>query len=119
MTKIIKMKNLLKCVFTAFGLIHATSCSKLTTDKQAIYKYIPKAATPISDAATLGGTTKGTMLAGKTYTVNCDVYVNAGDTLLIQPGVRVNFNGGAGIIVIGAFFSLGTKDAPIWLSVAG
>ena len=113
------MKKIINFVTAAVVLISAVSCSKLTNDKQEIYKYIPKPATPISDAAPLCGTIKGTMLAGKTYTVNCDVYVNVDDTLIIQPGVRVNFANGAGIIVRGTFFSLGTKAAPVWLSVAG
>ncbi len=118
MNKIIMMKNVLQVIISCIVLLTAVSCNKLTVDKHNIYKYIPKPATPISDATPLCGTIKGTMLAGKTYTVNCDVYVNVGDTLIIQPGVRVNFNQGTGIIVRGAFFSLGTKDAPIWLSVA-
>ena len=98
------MNKIINYVIAAVVLVSAVSCSKLTTDKQDIYKYIPKPATPISDAAPLCGTIKGTMLAGKTYTVNCDVYVNVDDTLIIQPGVRVNFANGAGIIVRGTFF---------------
>ena len=59
------------------------------------------------------------MLAGKTYTINCDVTVNAGDSLIIQPGVHLIFNNQAGLIVKGNLFSLGTKSAPIWMTVAG
>ena len=114
------MKNILvPCIALALFLIGATSCTKMAIDKQDIYKYILPPAQPISDAAPLCGIIKGTMLAGKTYTVSCDVYVKAGDTLTIQPGVTVNFTNGAGIIVKGAFFSLGTQSAPIWLTVTG
>ena len=94
------------------------SCKKAQTDKRDLYTYIPAPAKPISDAAPLCGNVTGTMLAGKTYTVNCDIYVQPNDTLTIQPGVKVNFNNGAGIIVKGSFFSLGTKDEPIFLTVA-
>ncbi|KAI9437827.1 hypothetical protein F5148DRAFT_1294118 [Russula earlei] len=59
------------------------------------------------------------MLAGKTYTVSCDIYVNAGDSLVIQPGVHVIFQNQSGLIVKGNLFSLGTSDNPIYLTVAG
>ncbi len=96
-----------------------SSCKKLAEDKRDLYVYVPAPANPISDAAPLCGNITGTMLSGKTYTVGCDIYVQPTDTLIIQPGARVNFTNGAGIIVKGSFFSLGTKDNPIWLTVAG
>jgi len=114
------MKKIFKpFLFLVIATAIFTSCKKAATDKRDLYVYVPTPASPISDAAPLCGNVTGTMLAGKTYTVNCDIYIQVGDTLTIQPGVRVNFNNGAGIIVKGSFFSLGTKTDPIYLTVAG
>jgi hypothetical protein len=113
------MKNILTILllFTAYLLLNG--CKKLSSYNNDIYKYVPPPAKPISDATPLCGSISGTMLAGKTYTVASDIYINPGDSLIIQPGVRVNFTNSAGIIVQGNFFSLGTKDNPIYLSVTG
>jgi hypothetical protein len=113
MKKILQAACILSILFTC-----CIACKKRDDDRE-LYKYIPAPASPISDAAPLCGNVKGTMLSGKTYTVNCDIYVQAGDTLTIQPGAKVYFNNGAGVVVKGSFFSLGTKDQPIYLTVAG
>lgn len=114
------MKNILTSILLLVVLATTMGgCKKLSDDNSDIYKYVPPPAQPISDATPLCGSVSGTMLAGKTYTVGCDVYVNPGDSLIIQPGVRVNFTNNAGIYVQGNFFSLGTKDQPIYFSVAG
>jgi hypothetical protein len=114
------MKKILSPVLLlVLAAILLSSCKKWSTDKRDLYVYVPTPANPISDAAPLCGNVKGTMLTGKTYTVGCDIYIQATDSLIIQPGVRVNFTNGAGIIVKGSFFSLGTKDEPVWLTVAG
>ncbi len=94
-----------------------SSCRKWSDEKLDILGGKTEVAQPISDAAPLCGAIKGTMLAGKTYTINCDIRVNAGDTLIIQPGVRVNVKNRAGIFVQGSLLSLGTKSNPIWLTV--
>ncbi|MBC7721467.1 MAG: hypothetical protein H7068_05540 [Pedobacter sp.] len=98
-----------------------SGCKKMAEETQDIYKYTPQPAEPLSDTNIPCTSTsiKGTMLTGKTYTISCDKYVNAGDTLTIQPGVKVNFLNGAGIIVSGSFFSLGTKEQPNYLTVDG
>jgi len=62
------------------------------------------------------GTYKGTMLANQTYTVSGDITINAGDTLLIQKGVKINMTNGANFIVNGDLISLGTKDAPVTIT---
>jgi len=62
------------------------------------------------------GTYKGTMLANQTYTLSGDITINAGDTLLIQKGVKINMTNGANIIVNGDLISLGTKDAPVTIT---
>ncbi|MBX9735189.1 MAG: hypothetical protein K2X37_14125 [Chitinophagaceae bacterium] len=113
------MKNYSKLWLFVAVVATLSSCSKLSDDNNDIYKYIPPPAVPISDAAPLCGSIKGRMLTGKTYTVGCDVFVNEGDSLIIEPGVRVNFTNSAGLIVKGNFFSLGTKENPIWLTVSG
>jgi hypothetical protein len=111
--------NLIVFTLLAGILIAGGSCRKLSTDKRDIYTYTPPPAQPISDAAPLCGSIKGRMLAGKTYIVGCDVYINPGDSLIIEPGVRVNFTNGAGLIVQGNLFSLGTQANPVYLSVDG
>jgi hypothetical protein len=114
------MKNIFKIsTMLATVIFVSASCKKLSTDNRNIYTYTPPPALPISDAAPLCGSIKGTMLSGKTYTVSCDVYINPGDSLFIEPGVRVNFTNGAGMIVQGNLFSLGTQANPVYLSVAG
>ncbi|NCD70010.1 hypothetical protein [Mucilaginibacter agri] len=73
---------------------------------------------------TLSGTVKGTMLAGKTYYVKSDVTVNDGDTLMMQSGVHLIILGDGAtpasspeIFMHGTFISLGTKDAPNYITV--
>jgi len=76
-------------------------------------------ASPINDSLPLAGPYKGTMLAGKTYTVARDIFVNEGDTLTIQEGVTVKFTGRYGLGVKGSLICLGTKDQPIHFTYAG
>ncbi len=92
-------------------------CQKLAEEKLSIAQPIVQVAQPISDAAPLCGAIKGTMLAGKTYTIGCDVTINATDTLTIQPGVHINVKNKSGLFVLGSLLSLGTKDAPIFITV--
>ena len=98
------------------------SCSKADETKD-LWEAVITPASPISESTPLTGAVKGTMLAGKTYTVSGDIFVNAGDTLVIQPGVIVNFTGTAGVPVglgvKGTLLSLGTKEAPITLTYPG
>ncbi len=68
----------------------------------------------ISDTLS-GGTVKGTMISGKTYTIKRDLTVNAGDTLLLQPGVTIKMGRGKTILVKGVFISLGTKALPNYI----
>lgn len=97
-------------------IVLAGSCKKWSTEKLHIDAGVVLAAQPISDAAPLCGAYHGTMLAGKTYTIGCDFLVKAGDTLTIQPGVHINVTNHSGIFVQGALVSLGTKDAPVWIT---
>jgi len=92
-----------------------SSCKK-TDDTFTVSRHESTAGAPVSDAAPLCGTIKGTMLTGKTYTIGCDVTVNKGDTLLLQPGVTIKVNPNVAIIVKGTFISLGTQAQPNWIS---
>ncbi len=66
---------------------------------------------------TLSGSVKGTMQAGKTYYFKDQVTINAGDTLIMQSGVKLlALAPAAQLIVKGAFASLGTKANPNWIT---
>ena len=73
----------------AILIVGMVSCKK-TEETKDLWKAVITPASPISESAPLSGTLKGTMLAGKTYTVVGDIFVNSGDTLIIEPGVTVN-----------------------------
>jgi len=107
-----RIKNLLPAIL----LIAFAGCKKWD-ESLSLATPVVKAAQPISDAAPLCGPIKGTMLTGKTYTISCDVIVNPGDTLMIQPGVHINVTHKAGIFVQGSLISLGTKANPNWITV--
>ncbi|MDB5273565.1 MAG: hypothetical protein JWO58_1932 [Chitinophagaceae bacterium] len=66
---------------------------------------------------TLSGSVKGTMLANKTYYFATPVTINAGDTLVMQSGVKLlSLNPAAQLIVKGSFVSLGTQGNPNWIT---
>jgi hypothetical protein len=98
------------------------SCKK-TSDYKNLSKAVVPISSPISDAGCLipeaGATSvaiKGTMLAGKTYSICGNVLINKYDTLIIQPGVTINFKGNYGIGVHGTLISLGTKTQPVYFT---
>jgi hypothetical protein len=97
--------------------VFIASCKKWSAEKLNLAAAEIPVAQPISDAAPLCGSIKGTMLTGKTYTVGCDVTINAGDTLTIQPGVHINVRNKAGIFVQGSLVSLGTKTDQVFITV--
>ncbi|MBV9988317.1 MAG: hypothetical protein JO301_11600 [Chitinophagaceae bacterium] len=104
------------CLFATMAM--TASCKKLADDKD-LWQAVIVPASPVSDAAPLCGTIKGTMLSGKTYTIGCNVMINDGDTLTIQEGVTINFTGNYGIGVKGTLLCLGTKERPNWITYAG
>ena len=87
-----------------------TSC----TEKAVISTPPVTVGATVSDTLS-GGTVKGTMASGKTYTIKRDLTVNAGDTLLLQPGVTLKIARGKTILVKGAFISLGTQTSPNYI----
>src|ERR1700749_2147752 len=103
----------LQIISLCVALFALASCSK-KTDTAVVSTPLLQVGKSISNTAPLpAGAYKGTMLAGQTYTVTGDITINAGDTLLIQKGVKVNMTNGANIIVNGDLISLGTSDAPV------
>lgn len=104
-------------IFPVLAVIATLTGCKKWDEKLNLAPAVVQVAQPISDAAPLCGAIKGTMLTGKTYTIGCDVTVNPGDTLTIQPGVHVNVTNKSGIFVKGTMLSLGSKAAPITITV--
>lgn len=121
------MNQYLKFIAAIFSTAFIFSSCQKISDTKNLWAAVHAPASPISDAGVLSGPIKGTMLAGKTYTVGADIMVNAGDTLAIEPGVTVNFTGDTkatpfvpvGLGVKGTLLSLGTKERPILFTYPG
>ena len=96
-----------------------TGCNKWAEDQANIYKYVIPPGKTVSPSTPLNGSIKGVMLAGNTYTIDSTVYVNKGDTLVIQQGVTLNFLNSSGLVVRGILVSLGTKQQPNFMTVPG
>ena len=112
------------CLFIGCALMMA-SCKKAVENKD-LWKAVVAPASPISDATCLKGAIKGTMLAGKVYSVCGDIFVNQDDTLEIQEGVTINFgvdptagNAPTGLGVKGTLLCLGTPEHPILITYPG
>jgi hypothetical protein len=116
------MKSI-KIFFSFCSLVFLSSACKKTDESKDLSAAVVYVAAPISETTCLTGAIKGTMLAGKTYSVCGDVFVNSGDTLTIQEGVTVNFTGTGGVPcglgVKGTLLCLGTKEKPIFLTFPG
>src|ERR1700761_228478 len=113
----------------ALSIIIVSGCKKWSGEHVDTYSYTTPAASPVSDKAPLScsgsGSTvvsvKGTMLTGKTYTVEdgCDLVINASDTLLMQPGVTLKMGLNTSLIALGTLVSNGSKDFPNFIGYAG
>ena len=108
------MKHLKITGLAILAVIAVASCKK--SDTSTVSQAQIQVGQAVSSANPLCGSIKGTMLTGQTYTISCDVTINAGDTLLIQKGVTVNVKNAAAIVVKGTLVSLGTKDAPVTIT---
>ncbi|HZY35536.1 MAG TPA: right-handed parallel beta-helix repeat-containing protein [Mucilaginibacter sp.] len=86
------------------------SCSK--KESTTIVIPPPPPSHPIN-SDTIGSFEKGTLLAGKTYTMNHDVYVNRGDTLLAQAGANIIVKNNSQFKIQGVFQSHGTSSNPV------
>lgn len=127
-------------LFTILGttVILFAACSK--SEDVRVTTTLPTAGSFINEGDTLnslngsdGRTIKGTLKQNGTYYLYSgagDAVINAGDTLMIQSGVNVLVIGPSsgsdaigtqghapGIVVKGTLISLGTKSAPVLLSV--
>jgi hypothetical protein len=103
-------------LMVSFLLSAVVGCKKLAEEKYDISKAVVNVSAPVSDAAPLCGSIKGTMITGKTYMIDgsCgDVTINKGDTLTIQAGVTINVTGNIAIVVRGVLLSLGTSSNPV------
>lgn len=92
------------------------SCKKTSNEIRNIYVPPVVVAHPVAPGD-ICGTISGTMTTGNTYNVICDITINAGDTLWLQPGVTVCVKNKSTIIVKGALISLGTQAQPNWFTV--
>ena len=107
----------MKTKIFSLGALALIACSFFTacTPETAIIA-TPPVIVPGAVSDTLsGGTVKGVMVSGKTYTIKRDLIVNAGDTLLLQAGVTLKIARGKTILVKGLFISLGTKALPNYI----
>jgi len=105
--------NLLFLFATGFYLILLSSCKK-------DYVLISPAKITVGQGVKPGnicGAVKGTMLSDSVYNVTCDIIINSGDTLLIQPGAKIYFTGNYNFWIHGNLLSLGTQAKPIWFTV--
>jgi len=121
----IMKKSLYIFLTLAITTVVFNACQKATDFKNLSVAVVP-ISSPISDVGCIvplpnatSASIKGTMLAGKTYNICGNVLVNLKDTLIIQPGVTINFNGNYGIGVHGTLISLGTKAAPVYFTSPG
>ncbi len=112
------LKPLRQLVLATLAAGALASCAKSNEDVQ-VSAPLFSVGKPVDNSAPLGGSIKGTMKQGLEFNVNADVYVNAGDTLVIQPGVKVNFLGNYNFVIKGTLLSLGSAANPIYFSVKG
>jgi hypothetical protein len=101
------------------ALLFFTGCKKKDSDTVKVSQPPQQVANPISNAAPLSGSIKGTMVASNTYTISNDVIINKGDTVWIQDDVTVYVAAKASFTVRGVLIALGTKSSPINITVPG
>ena len=100
-----------------------TGCKKDSPTAVTVSKALYQVGQTIS-SDTLAGAVKGTMKAGKTYYMKTNVIVNAGDTLLMQPGTKLiaigdglTVDSSPELTIKGTFLSLGTKDDQNYITI--
>ena len=136
------MKNIKSYLLFLSAALFFYSCSKSSNDQQIQISsqefhagtYVQNGDTLNSKNKSNGRAIKGTLKTGQTYYLASDyaaATINNGDTLVIQSGVKILVVGltsgptaigtqdhAPGIIVNGTLLSLGTKDAPVLITVA-
>jgi hypothetical protein len=113
-----KKSKILSCSLVLGAAIFFASCSK-SEEQVIVSEPLFQVGQSVSTSVPLAGPIKGTLLADQVYTVGGDVYINEGDTLVVQPGVHINFPGDMPycFVVKGTFLSLGTQEKPIYFTV--
>lgn len=114
-----KMEKTVSFALILSWVLIISGCNKWDEERENIYKYVVPTGKTVSPNIPLSGSIRGVMLAGNTYTVDSTVYVNKGDTLLIQAGVTINVLNGSGIVVRGVLASIGTQQNPNFFTVPG
>ena len=116
MKKPIKFNALAATVIAGLA-VTLFGCSK--SEDVQVSAPIFKVGAAISTKTPLAGVIKGTLLADSVYRVTDNVFINEGDTLLIQPGARIHFDGKGvwSFIVKGSLLSLGTQAKPVYFTV--
>lgn len=101
------MLTLLLC--TALVSLLVAACGDDTT----VNNPNDNAGAEIGERDSLSGAIKGTMKEGKTYYLVSDATVNAGDSLVIQPGAKLVDLNNHTLFVRGALLAHGTEDKMI------
>src|SRR5258708_39571549 len=116
----LKMKKISRPAGNRSFLFVAGFCSILLFSCQKDYVLISSAKITVGQGVKPGnicGAVKGTMLSDSVYNVTCDIIINSGDTLLIQPGAKIYFTGNYNFWIHGNLLSLGTQAKPIYFTV--
>jgi len=98
-------------------LLAATFSCKKSSDTTTISAPAYSVGKPITGDTLYTGSYKGYLQQGKTYYLDGNVTINATDTLVVQPGVKVYVLGNYGFIIKGALLSLGTSASPVWFTL--
>ena len=103
------------------AMLALTACHK--SEDVNVSAALVEASHPIT-SDTLSGAVAGTLLSGKTYYFSTDITINAGDTLLMQPGSKLIAIGDGKtpatspqITCNGSFVSLGTSSQQNYITV--
>lgn len=109
-----KIKDYSILLLSALAITSVVSCTK--TEESIISVPQFQAGQEIT-TQNLSGSVKGTMTSGNTYYFNSPITINAGDTLVMQSGVKLLATAQAAqLIVKGVFISLGSKENPNWIT---
>ncbi|TWJ00742.1 hypothetical protein JN11_01998 [Mucilaginibacter frigoritolerans] len=106
----------LQIIALGISLLALAACSKKSDNAVVSVPQIQIGKAIPNTGVLPAGSYKGTLLANQTYTVGGDITINAGDTLLIQKGVKINMTNGANFIVNGDLISLGTSSSPVTIT---
>lgn len=104
-------KGMICSLFLTVIITIASSCTK--NDTPTVYKKVALPANAITSTNLKGGTVKGVMLSDSTYTVSGDITVLPSDSLVVQPGAKINITNNSAFYIQGTILSQGTKEKPI------